>query len=83
MVWFWHVLLGALIGVIARLIDPDKDNMNWVVTVMIGIVGSVAAALIGQLSGWYGVPSWIGSGIAVALAIIFVAIYARSKGKRL
>jgi len=83
MVWFWHVLLGALIGVIARLIDPDKDNMNWVVTVMIGIVGSVAAALIGQLSGWYGVPSWIGSGIAVALAIIFVAIYARSNGKRL
>lgn len=83
MVWFWHVLLGALIGIVARLIDPDKDRMNWVVTIILGIVGSIGAVLMGQLSGWYGVPSWLASGIAAALAIIFVAIYARTKGKRL
>jgi len=81
MVWFWHVLLGALIAIIARLIDPDRDNMPWIVTVVIGIVGLVAAALIGQSSGWYGLPSWIDSAIAIALAIIFVAIYARTKSR--
>ena len=80
--WFWHVLLGAAIGIIARLIHPGKENMGWIMTLLIGIVGSVIAALIGQVSGWYGVPSWIGFVVAVVLAVILVAIYARIKGSR-
>jgi uncharacterized membrane protein YeaQ/YmgE (transglycosylase-associated protein family) len=80
--WFWHVLLGVVVGIIARLIHPGKENMGWFMTVVIGIVGSVGAALIGQFTGWYGVPSWIGFGVAIALAVILVAIYARIKSRR-
>lgn len=82
MIWFWHILLGVLIGIVARLVDPDKDRMNWVVTIIVGIVGSVGAVLMGLFLGWYGVPSWTASGVAAALAIVFVAMYARTKGKR-
>jgi len=77
--WFWHVLLGAAIGIIARLTHPGKQNMGWIMSVVIGIGGSVLAALGGDFTGWYEVPSWTGFFIGLALALIFVAIYARVK----
>jgi uncharacterized membrane protein YeaQ/YmgE (transglycosylase-associated protein family) len=80
--WFGHVLLGAVVGIVARLIHPGRENMGWIMTLLIGIGGSVVAALIGQASGWYGVPSWIGFGVAIVLALVLVAVYARMKGKR-
>lgn len=80
--WFWHVLIGAVIGIIARLILPGKENMGWIMTLLLGIVGSVVAATIGQYSGWFEVPSWLGFGVAVVLAIILVGIYAKLKGSK-
>ena len=77
--WFGHVLLGAVVGIIAKLTHPGKENMGWVITIVIGVVGSVLAGLGGEFTGWYGVPSWIGFFIGIALAFIFVAIYARIK----
>jgi uncharacterized membrane protein YeaQ/YmgE (transglycosylase-associated protein family) len=79
--WFWHVLLGALIGIIARMVHPGRQNMGWIMSVVIGIVGSVLAALGGQVTDWYRVPSWMGFFIGTALAVILVAIYARIKIK--
>ncbi len=80
--WFWHILLGIVVGIIARLIHPGKENMGWFMTIIIGIAGSVVAALIGQLTGWYEVPSWLGLGIAIVIAVILVTVYATIKGKR-
>jgi uncharacterized membrane protein YeaQ/YmgE (transglycosylase-associated protein family) len=80
--WFWHVLLGAVVGIIARSTHPAKENMSWFMTLVVGIVGSVLAALGGEFTGWYGIPSWIGFFVGMALALIFVAIYARIKGRR-
>ena len=82
MSWFWHVLLGAVIGVIAKSTHPAKGNMGWVTTVVIGIAGSVLVALGGEFTDWYVFPSWIGFFVGMALALIFVAIYARIKSKR-
>jgi len=77
MSWFWHVLLGAAIGIVARSTHPGKEKMSWILTIVIGIAGSVLAAISGEFTGWYGVPSWTGFFIGIALAFIFVAIYAR------
>jgi uncharacterized membrane protein YeaQ/YmgE (transglycosylase-associated protein family) len=82
MSWFWHVLLGAAIGIIAKSTHPAKGNMGLVTTLTIGIVGSILAALGGEFTDWYGFPSWIGFFVGIALALIFVAIYARIKSKR-
>jgi uncharacterized membrane protein YeaQ/YmgE (transglycosylase-associated protein family) len=82
MCWFWPVLLGAVVGVIARLTHPAKENMGWFITIVIGIAGSVLAALSGDFTGWYGIPSWIGFFVGMALALILVAIYARVRSRR-
>jgi uncharacterized membrane protein YeaQ/YmgE (transglycosylase-associated protein family) len=80
--WIWYVLLGAVIGIIARLIHPGKENMGWIMTVLIGIGGAILAGLIGQFSGWFGLFSWPGFGVAIVLAVVMVAIYARMKAPK-
>ena len=40
------VILGAIIGALARLVLPGKQNISTLVTVILGILG----ALIGQLA---------------------------------
>jgi uncharacterized membrane protein YeaQ/YmgE (transglycosylase-associated protein family) len=82
--WLWVILMGAVLGIIARLIHPGKENMGWIMTIILGIVAFLLAGVIGQAVGWYKTSgwSWPVFGIGVVLAIIFVSIYAWIKGPR-
>jgi len=79
----WYLLLGVVIGIIARLIHPGKENMGWIMTILIGALGAFLAGSIGQWVGWYNFPSWIGFLVAIVIAIILVTIYAAIKGKKI
>jgi uncharacterized membrane protein YeaQ/YmgE (transglycosylase-associated protein family) len=80
----WAIIGGAIIGVLARLILPGRQNISVVVTVVVGIV----AALIGGLiATWLGVGQtrgidWIRHAIQLVLAVIGVYIAARVTGGR-
>ena len=78
----WHILLGAVIGIIARLIHPGRERMGCLMTILIGAAGSFLAGLIGDFLGWWDTPSWIGLIVAVVVAVILVTVYAGIKGKR-
>lgn len=75
-----YVIAGLIIGAIARLIMPGKQNMNIIVTIILGVV----AAIIGGYL-WEAIfpdndgIAWIGS-IVVALILIF--IYERTVARR-
>ena len=75
----WAIIGGAIIGVLARLILPGRQNISVLLTVAVGIV----AALIGGLiATWLGVGEtsgvdWIRHGIQILLAVIGVYIAAR------
>ncbi|WP_433063408.1 GlsB/YeaQ/YmgE family stress response membrane protein [Dactylosporangium sp. CS-033363] len=70
----WAVIGGAILGVLARLILPGKQNISVVATVVVGII----AALIGGLiATWLGVGKtngidWIRHAIQIVLAVIGV-----------
>ena len=49
----WTIILGFIIGVLAKFIHPGKENMGFVATVLLGIAGSRGAGMIGQFLGWY------------------------------
>ena len=58
------IIVGFIVGVIAKLIMPGKENMGFIMTTILGIVGSLAATYAGQLIGWYQAgqgAGWIGS----------------------
>jgi uncharacterized membrane protein YeaQ/YmgE (transglycosylase-associated protein family) len=78
----WYLLIGIVVGILARLILPGKENMGWFMTVVLGALGAFLAGSIGQWLHWYTFPSWIGFVVAIVVAVILVAIYARIKGKK-
>ncbi len=77
----WTIVLGFVIGLIAKLIHPGKENMGIIMTIMIGIAGSLLAGIIGQFLGWYKAGEGAGFIASVIVAIILLVIYGNIKGK--
>lgn len=69
------IIVGFIVGVIAKLIMPGKENMGFIMTTLLGIAGSLAATYAGQAVGWYEAgqgAGWIGS---IVGAFILLWIY--------
>ncbi len=47
------ILIGLVIGIFARFLTPGRTPGGFIVTTVVGIVGSVLATLAGQAAGWY------------------------------
>ena len=76
------IIIGFIVGVIAKLIMPGKENMGFIMTTLLGIAGSLAASYAGQAVGWYEAgegAGWIGS---IVGAFILLWIYQRLKSRR-
>lgn len=58
----------------ARLILPGKENMGWIMTILLGAPGAFLAGSLGHWVGWYDFPSWIGFVAALAVVIILIAL---------
>lgn len=72
------LLLGLIAGAIARSIMPDRVNGGWVVSLIVGVVGSFLGGWLGStLLGWntnhfFSIKSWI---LAIVGSLITLAIY--------
>ena len=73
----WTIVLGFVIGVFAKLLHPGKENMGFLMTIVLGIAGSFLAGVIGQYLGWYQAGEGAGFIASVIVAIILLAIYGR------
>ena len=71
----WTILIGFVAGVVAKLIMPGRDPGGIIVTILLGIAGSVVAGLIGRAVGWYGEGQSAGFIASTIGAIIILAIY--------
>ncbi len=47
------ILIGLIVGLIARFLKPGNDSMGWIMTILLGIGGSIAATYGGQALGIY------------------------------
>jgi len=45
----WSVIVGFVVGLIARAVIPGADHMGFIATTLVGIVGSVVGGFIGRL----------------------------------
>jgi uncharacterized membrane protein YeaQ/YmgE (transglycosylase-associated protein family) len=73
----WTIVLGFVIGVIAKLIHPGKENMGFFMTILLGIGGSFFAGVIGQYFGWYQAGEGAGFIASVVVAILLLVIYGK------
>jgi uncharacterized membrane protein YeaQ/YmgE (transglycosylase-associated protein family) len=77
----WTIVLGFVIGLVAKLVHPGKENMGFIMTILLGIAGSFLAGIIGQSIGWYQAGEGAGFIASVIVAIILLVIYGRIKGR--
>ena len=79
--WIWEGLIGLLAGAVAKLIMPGKDPGGIIVTMLLGIAGSLLATFIGVRVGWYQAGDKAGFMMSVVGAIALLAIYRVSRKK--
>jgi uncharacterized membrane protein YeaQ/YmgE (transglycosylase-associated protein family) len=68
------IIVGFIVGVVAKLIMPGKENMGFITTTLLGIAGSLVATYLGQAVGWYQAgeaTGWIGS-IVGAFVLLWI-----------
>ena len=71
----WTVLIGLVIGAVAKLLMPGKDPGGCITTILIGIAGSFLASWLGRLAGWYQEGQMAGFIMSVIGALILLAGY--------
>jgi len=76
----WTIVLGFVIGVLAKFLHPGKENMGFIMTIVLGIVGSLLAGVIGQYLGWYKAGEGAGFIASVVVAILLLVVYGKIRG---
>ncbi|MDQ3751432.1 MAG: GlsB/YeaQ/YmgE family stress response membrane protein [Actinomycetota bacterium] len=67
-----YIIVGLIVGALARLLMPGKDPIGIIATIAIGVIGAVAGGYLWSLVfGDSGGVEWIGS-ILVAMGLLFV-----------
>lgn len=77
----WIIIVGAIVGLIARFLVPGKDPGGIIVTPLIGIGGAIVATYLGQFVGLYEPGQnarFIGS---VVGAVIILVVYRFVRGR--
>ena len=73
------IFIGLIVGLLARFLKPGDDSMGWIMTILLGIGGSLAATYGGQALGIYKAGEGAGFIASVIMAILLLAIYSRLK----
>ncbi|WP_431783020.1 GlsB/YeaQ/YmgE family stress response membrane protein [Streptomyces chumphonensis] len=76
MSWLWAIIVGLVLGVLARAILPGKQDIPIWLTIIFGIIGSL---LGNAVAGWMGVDDtdgidWIRHLLQLAGAVLIVAL---------
>ena len=71
----WMIVVGLIVGALAKFVMPGRDPGGFIVTILLGIGGSVVAGLIGRALGWYSEGQPAGFIASVFGAIVILGIY--------
>jgi len=76
----WTILIGLVVGALARWIKPGEQAIGWIMTAAIGVGGAVLATYIGQQLGWYASGGRAGFIASIGGALIVLFIFEVGKG---
>lgn len=73
--FIWSILIGFIVGLIARALMPGPNPMGFILTTILGVVGALVATFVGQGLGWYAEGSGAGLVASVVGATVLLFIY--------
>lgn len=71
----WTIIIGLIVGVVAKFLMPGKDPGGFIITTLLGIGGSLLATWAGQALNLYEVGEPAGFIGAVIGAVILLLLY--------
>jgi len=71
----WAILIGFLVGLVARFLMPGRDPGGFFITALLGIVGALVATFLGRSMGFYATGEAAGFIASVIGAMIVLFIY--------
>ena len=77
----WEAIIGLVVGALAKLIMPGKDPGGIIITMLLGIAGSLLAGWLGQAVGWYQQGQRAGFFMSLIGALVLLGIYRLIKGR--
>jgi uncharacterized membrane protein YeaQ/YmgE (transglycosylase-associated protein family) len=76
------LIIGLIVGAIAKFLLPGDDPGGIIVTMLLGIAGAFLARWVGQQAGWYGPDDRAGFFASVLGSIVLLIIYRLLFGRR-
>ncbi len=79
------IVVGAIIGLVARLVMPGKQDIGMIMTVALGALGGLIGSWVASYFGYHnanGGVAWIPFFIGIGAAIVLIAIWETVMGRR-
>ena len=76
------LIVGLIVGALAKLVMPGKDPGGIIITILLGVAGAFIAGWLGHAFGWYKIGDGPGIIMSVVGAVILLAIYRAVIGRR-
>ena len=77
------ILIGLVVGIIAKFLMPGRDPGGFIITTLLGIAGALVANFVGHKAGWYAQGEPVGFLAAVlgamALLLLYRLLFARRR----
>jgi len=71
------IVFGLIVGVIAKFLMPGRDPGGFLITIVLGIVGSIVGGFLARAVGWYGPQEQAGYLMSIFGAIVVLWLYRR------
>jgi uncharacterized membrane protein YeaQ/YmgE (transglycosylase-associated protein family) len=78
------LVFGLVVGALARLIKPGKQNLSLLATLGLGVVGSLIGGVVATLlgSGSFTELNIIGAIVAIVAAVLLIGVFEGSAGRK-
>ena len=80
--WIFIILIGFVVGLLARFLKPGNDRMGLIFTTLLGIAGALLAGYVGQAMGWYSpgeAAGFFGALIGAIVILVVVSLFRRKR----
>jgi uncharacterized membrane protein YeaQ/YmgE (transglycosylase-associated protein family) len=80
----WAIIIGFIVGIVAKFLMPGRDGGGFFITALLGIIGALVATFLGQAMGIYadGQSAGFIGAVVGAIVVLFVYNLIRGRGRR-
>ncbi len=76
------LIVGLVVGALAKLVMPGKDPGGVIITMLLGVAGAFIAGFLGHSLGWYNVGEGPGIIASIVGAVILLGVYRMVQGRK-